>query len=151
MTIVTQKIEKIKASKGLIAYLINPNMNIIVFGKTLDHNNIFGGISYITNMPFSFEETVARLYNLANYNIFEVDGPESTFNIIGKFNDMEFVLKDYYGNHYCIIIHYDRKLDINLLKKHLIELIQKTNPKRYIAYYNKECIYSYPALDQLFD
>jgi hypothetical protein len=57
-----------------------------------------------------------------------------------------------------------KEIDTELLKKHLIELIQKTRPKKYIAYYGfyyhdyeEEDGYRYPPLrkhwpfEELFD
>lgn len=84
---------------------------------------------------YTFEAAVARLYQLAGYNIFEkTDGEKSSFGITGQFNGKIFTLYDYKGDRRIHIGGYpDLDADIYSLQKLLLEMMANITPKNFEA------------------
>lgn len=104
-----------------------------------------------TLATITFEEMVARLYNLSNQNIFEQgDEYKTSFDIIGSFNGKPFTLYDWKGDN-CVHIGGHDDLEVPALRKELFKLIKKTSPKPYTAqlHYDScyDISYSYPIND----
>lgn len=106
---------------------------------------------YLEIKDMSFEEVVARLYNLSDQEIFDkTDKYKVSFDIHGSYKGNVFTLYDYKGDN---MIHIGGKdgLDVKGLKKELIKLIKKSVPKPYIAklYYDgyEGKTYQYPKIE----
>lgn len=97
---------------------------------------------------FSFEETVAKIYNLSNRNIFDKND-KSTFNVTGIYNNNIFTLYDYKGGRQINIGGTD-ELDVVGLTKKLSKLLKATKPKNFktVNLYDGE-LYSYPTIDNI--
>ena len=83
---------------------------------------------------FSFEESVARLYNLSNQEIFfdDDDKDKITFEATGTYKGEVFTLYDWKGGQ-CIQIGGTRALDVVGFIKKLKRLLAKTEPKHFEA------------------
>ncbi|ARF11908.1 hypothetical protein Klosneuvirus_3_43 [Klosneuvirus KNV1] len=116
------------------------------YGKLDKHK--YDARSFNNSNIFYFEDVVARLYNLSNQNIFEQgDQYKLSFVVSGLFDGKPFTLYDWKGDE-CVHIGGKDDLDVLELKKELLKLIKKTNPKPFTAklYYDqcKGQTYSYP-------
>lgn len=86
----------------------------------------------------SFEEVIARLYNLTNIDIFnEGDSYKSSFQIIGKYKNRIFTLYDYKED-MCIHIGGQENLELDGLRKELDLMIMSNEPKPFTT----KCHYS---------
>lgn len=77
----------------------------------------------------------ARLYAIADYNIFdekERDDYKSTFGIYGTFQGIYFDLYDHKRDD-RINVNYCDKMDYKLFEKSLLELMKNATPKEYTA------------------
>lgn len=121
-------------------------MDLIAFGR--NYNGIESHFISYLEIPFSFEEAVARLYHLVEYNIFDVVDYKSSFEITGKFGDQIFTLYDYKEDMQIHIGGAD-ELDVESLKETLLKLMTGTNPKPYRAKtsYNAHIEYGFPPLE----
>lgn len=101
-----------------------------VFDKSLD---VFGTSfkGYLAT-PYAFEETVARLYSLANYDIFSGCDHKSSFQISCKFRGNVFTLYDYKEDSLVHIGGHD-DLDVELLIINFLLVLQLTKPKEYVT------------------
>ena len=81
---------------------------------------------------FPFEETVARLYNLSDQDIFAYQEEKCIFELMGKYDGEPFSLYDYKGDQRIHIGGRDT-LDVTELSKHLVKLVNKTKPKFFTA------------------
>lgn len=118
-------------------------------GLFFDKNADIDRTSFLSPLdhPYSFNEGVARLYSLANYNIFEEgDQHKLSFELSGRFNDEVFSLSDYKEDNMINIGGHFRKLDVELLKKYLLKIMKATAPKEFEAsyHYYSEDTYSWP-------
>src|SRR5436190_1476462 len=71
--------------------------------------------------PYSFEEALARLYSVADYNIFDEDTHDTykcIFQLDGTFDGMYFNLYDYKRDE-MIHVNYCDKMDYKLFQKTL--------------------------------
>ena len=97
---------------------------------------------------YSFRETVARLYELVPYDIFEnSDKKKRSFKITGMFQGQIFTLYDYKCDREIHIGGHD-KLNVEALNDKLLALLKTCKPKDFVAkyYYRnyKDITYSYP-------
>lgn len=82
-------------------------------------------------LDLTFEEVVARLYNLSKQEIFEQgDNCKLSFLVNGFYKNSPFTLYDYKGD-FDIHIGGKEELDIDGLRKELDDLIMATNPKSF--------------------
>ena len=97
-------------------------------------------------LNLSFEEIIARLYNLSNQEIFDQgDNGKTSFEVFGTFKGEPFTLYDYKKD-FDIHIGGTSKLDVKNFRIELDELIMKASPKNYKAktFYHKKIKYKYP-------
>ena len=92
-----------------------------------DKNTNDGGTHFCAylNHPYSFEEAVARIYALCDYNIFEEgDEDKLSFQASGIFNNEVFTLYDWKEN--CTVhIGGRANLDAQSLEKYLLKIAAK--------------------------
>lgn len=132
----------------------------LVFDKTIDTC----GTSFkeYLGTPYVYQEAVARLYALADYNIFEeTDKYKISFCVSGTYKGKVFTIYDYKCDEMLHIgcrgagigfgiKKYDKdNLDMELFKTELLEKMSMVEPKNYTAkYYYDEYeghTYSYPV------
>jgi len=114
------------------------------YGKLDKHK--YDARSFNNSNIFWFEDVVARLYNLSNQNIFEQgDEYKLSFEVSGSFDGKPFTLYDWKGDN-CVHIGGHDDLDVPGLKKELLKLVKKTDPKPFTAklHYYGNGTYSYP-------
>jgi hypothetical protein len=75
--------------------------------------------------PYSFTEVVARLFSIVNYNIFENNRSDATFEIRGKFKKQIFTIYDRSDN--LIHIGGSVNLDVILLQTELLKLLHQAH------------------------
>jgi hypothetical protein len=80
----------------------------------------------------SYEEIVARLYNISNQDIFNNVNFKLSFIVHGTFNDIPFILYDYKGLK-LINIASTKELIYDDFINVLSDSIIKAKPKRYVA------------------
>lgn len=97
---------------------------------------------------WTFEKVVACINNLSDQNIFErTDKYKVSFELVGTYKGICFTLYDWKEDN-CVHIGGTEDLDIDGLKKELIEVIKMTEPKPFKTrlYYTCEKYYSYPIM-----
>ena len=120
-------------------------MNQIIFDENADSSGHF--LDYITP-PYPFEESVARLYALAGYEIFDcTDEFKLSFNASGTYKGKPFSIYDWKCDN---LLHVGGKDDFDIVsfKKDIVKLMKTVKPKHYEAkYYYNNCYgptHSYP-------
>lgn len=138
---------------SLRGYLYAPNFYKLltqIYPDREFNDTKFPFYNFDTNLKIlqlTFEEIVARLYNLSNQEIFQQgDGYKLSFEVFGTYKGEIFTLYDYKGE-FDIHIGGSENLDINGLRKELDDMIMQSKSKPYNAkthYDNNIVEYHYP-------
>jgi len=122
----------IKAAKRAFGYEEDGSMTKVLEFKQV---KIVGTSfrAYLDNLPWSFEETVARILTASGQPIFDQrDCCKQSFEAMGKFKGGVFTLYDYKGDK-CIHIGGRGSLKVQELKDALQQVLAHANPTPYEA------------------
>jgi len=119
-------------------------MSNIKFDKELD---VGGGTVDYLKTPWSFEETVARIYSAAGYDIFDIDEYKTSFEVVGSFNGKGFRLYDYCEDREVHIGGEKEDLNVRDLTEALVKVLSEVEPTPYEAeeFYDYREGYEWPV------